>query len=84
MKSSNFGNGNFQVKIEDKVALISFTADYLTRDLKSPQQVIDLTTSIAMTAEQFDTVNEAKICVNDTYNYEITFFANKDSVDCPF
>lgn len=83
-KTSNFGNGSFQVKIENKVALISFTADDLTRDLKSPQQVIDFTTSIAMTAEKFDTVNEAKICVNDTYNYEITFFANEEPVECPF
>lgn len=83
-ETSNFGNGSFQVKIEDKVALISFTADDLTRDLKSPQQVINFTTSIAMTAEQFDTVNEAKICVNDTYNYEITFFANEEPVECPF
>lgn len=83
-ETSNFGNGSFQVKIEDKVALISFTADDLTRDLKSPQQVIDFTTFIAMTAEQFDIVNEAKICVNDTYNYEITFFANEKPVECPF
>ena len=73
-KTSNFGNGSFQVKIEDKVALISFTADDLTRDLKSPQQVIDVTNSIAMTAEQFDTFNEEKICVNDTYNYQMAFF----------
>ena len=83
-KTSNFGNGSFQVKIEDKVALISFTAGDLTRDLKSPQQVIDFTSSIAMTAEQFDTVNEAKICVNDTYNYQMTFFANEEPVACLF
>jgi hypothetical protein len=73
-ETSNFGNGSLQVKIEDKVALISFTADDLTRDLKSPQQVIDVTNSIAMTAEQFDTFNEEKICVNDTYNYQMAFF----------
>jgi len=36
-KTNNFGNGSFQVKIEDKVALISFTAGDLTRDLKFPQ-----------------------------------------------
>ena len=72
------------MKIEDKVALISFTADDLTRDLKSPQQIIDFTTSIAMTAEQFDTVNEAKICVNDTYNDQMAFFANEEPVACLF
>lgn len=83
-ESSNFGNDSFKVKIEDKVALIGFTADDLTKDLKSPQQVIDFTAYIAMTAKQFDTVDEAKICVNDTYNYEITFFANEASIDCPF
>ena len=40
--------------------------------------------AIIVTAEQFDTVNDAQICVNNTYNYEITFFANEESVDCPF
>ena len=83
-KTSNFGNDSFQVKIEDNVALISFTASYLTRDLKSPQQVIDFTTSITMTAKQFDTVNEAKICVNDTYNYQMAFLANEEPIKCPF
>lgn len=83
-KTSNFGNDSFQVKIEDNVALISFIASDLTRDLKSPQQVIDFTTSIIMTAEQFDTVHEAKICVNDTYNYQMAFLANEDPIDCPF
>ena len=70
--------------IEDKVALIGFNARDLTKDLKSPQQVISFTTAINLTAEQFDTVNETEICVNDTYNYEITFFANEKSIDCPF
>ena len=83
-KTSNFGNDSFQVKIEDNVALISFTASDLTRDLKSPQQVIDFTTSIIMTAEQFDTVNAAKICINDTYNYQMAFLANEEPIDCPF
>ncbi|MCG3871793.1 GerMN domain-containing protein [Psychrobacter sp. Ps7] len=83
-ESSNFGNENFTVKIENHIAKIHFTANDLTKDLRSPQQVIDFTMAITLTAEQFDAVNDAQICVNNTYNYEITFFANEESVDCPF
>ncbi len=83
-ESSNFGNDSFQVKIEDRVALISFTADNLTKDLRSPQQVIDFTANIGLTAEQFDTVDEVEICVNDTYNYQMSFLANEEPIDCPF
>lgn len=83
-ETSNFGNDSFQVKIEDKVALISFTADDLTKDLKSPQQVISFTTAIHLTAEQFDTVNETEICVNDIYNYQMVFLGNEEPIDCPF
>ena len=83
-ESSNFGSDSFQVKIEDKVAFIGFTAPDLTKDLRSPQQVIDFTTAISMTAEQFNTVDEAEICVNDTYNYQMSFLANEDPIACPF
>ncbi len=83
-ESSNFGNENFTMKIENHIAKIHFTANDLTKDLRSPQQVIDFTMAITLTAEQFDAVNDAQICVNNTYNYEITFFANEESVDCPF
>lgn len=83
-ESSNFGNNRFQVKIEDRVALIRFTADDLTKDLRSPQQVIDFTADIGLTAEQFNTVDEAEICVNDTYNYQMSFLANEEPIDCPF
>lgn len=83
-ESSNFGNNRFQVKIVDRVALIRFTADDLTKDLRSPQQVIDFTADIGLTAEQFNTVDEAEICVNDTYNYQMSFLANEEPIDCPF
>ena len=83
-ESSFFGNENFTVKIENHIAKIHFTASDLTKDLRSPQQVIDATMAITLTAEKFATVNDAQICVNNTYNYEITFFANVESVDCPF
>ena len=83
-ESSNFGNENFIVKTENHIAKIHFTTSDLTKDLRSPQQVIDFTMAIILTVEQFTTVNDAQICVNNTYNYEITFFANEESVDCPF
>lgn len=72
------------MKIEDKVALISFTADDLTRDLKSPQQVIDVTNSIAMTAEQFDTFNEEKFVLMIPITIKWLFFANEELVACLF
>ncbi len=83
-ESSNFGNDSFQVKIENRVALISFTADDLTKDLRSPQQVIDFTSNIGLTADQFDTVDRTEVCVNNTYNYQMAFLANEDAIDCPF
>ncbi|WP_079691415.1 hypothetical protein [Psychrobacter sp. DAB_AL43B] len=83
-ETSNFSNDSFQVKIENNVAFINFSANDLARDLESPQQVIDFTHAISMTSEQFDTVNRTEICVNNTYNYQMIFFANVDSVDCPF
>ena len=83
-ESSNFGNNSFTVKIQDNIAKIHFTANDLTTGLRSPQQVIDFSHSIRMTAEQFETIDETEICVNDSYNYEITFFANEEPVECPF
>lgn len=83
-ESSNFGNDSFIVKIENHIAKIHFTASDLTKDLRSPQQVIDFTSSIDRTAEQFDTVDDAEICVNNTYNYHMSFLANEEPVDCPF
>ena len=83
-ESNNFGNDSFTVKIEDNIAKIHFTADDLTTDLRSPQQNIDFSHSIYMIADQFKTVNETEICVNDTYNYQMAFLANEDPVDCPF
>ena len=83
-ESSNFGNENFTVNIENHIAKIHFTASDLTKGLRSPQQVIEFITAINLTAEQFNTVNETQICVNNTYNYDIIFFANEESVDCPF
>ena len=83
-ESSNFGNDSFTVKIEDNIAKIHFTADDLTTDLRSAQQIIDFSHSIYMIADQFKTVNETEICVNDTYNYQMAFLANEDPVDCPF
>ena len=83
-ESNNFGNDSFTVKIEDNIAKIHFTADDLTTDLRSPQQIIDFSHSIYMIADQFKTVNETEICVNDTYNYQMAFLANEDPVDCPF
>ncbi len=83
-ESNNFGNDSFTVKIEDNIAKIHFTADDLTTDLRSPQQIIDFSHSIYMIADQFKTVNETEICVNDTYNYQMAFLANEEPIDCPF
>lgn len=83
-ESNNFGNDSFTVKIEDNIAKIHFTAEDLTTDLRSAQQIIDFSHSIYMIADQFKTVNETEICVNDTYNYQMAFLANEDPVDCPF
>lgn len=83
-ESSNFGNNSSIVKIEDNIAKIHFTADNLATDLRSPQQVIDFSHSIYMIADQFETVNETEICVNDTYNYQMAFLANEEPIDCPF
>lgn len=83
-ESNNFGNNNFTVKIVDNIAKIHFTANDLTMDLRSSQQVIDFSHSIRMTAEQFSTVDTTEICVNNSYNYQMTFLANEESIDCPF
>ncbi len=83
-ESSNFGNNSFIVEIEKNTAKIHFTADNLASDLRSPQQVIDFSHSIYMIADQFETVNETEICVNDTYNYQMAFLANEEPIDCPF
>lgn len=72
------------MKIENHIAKIHFTSNDLTKDLRSPQQVIDFTMAIIVTAEQFDTVNDAQICVNNTYNYEITFLLMKNQLIVPF
>ena len=82
--SNNFGNNIFKVKIEDNIAKIYFTANDLTIDLRSSQQVIDFSHSIRMTGEQFSTVDTTEICVNNSYNYQMTFLANEESIDCPF
>ncbi|SJN35324.1 GerMN domain-containing protein [Psychrobacter sp. JB385] len=83
-ESNNFGNNSFTVKIEDNIAKINFTANDLTTDLRSSQQIIDFNQSIRMTAEQFNTVDSTEICVNNSYNYQITFFDNEEPVECPF
>lgn len=83
-ESSNFGNNSFIVKIENNTAKIHFTADNLATELRSPQQVIDFSHSIYMIADQFETVNETEICVNNTYNYQMAFLANEEPIDCPF
>lgn len=81
-ESDNFGNNSFTVKIKNNIAKIHLTANDLTTDLWSSQQVIDFSHSIKMTAEQFDTVNATEICVNNSYNYQMSFLANEESVDC--
>lgn len=83
-ESNNFGNNSFTIKIKDNIAKIHFTANDLTTDLRSSQQIIDFNHSIRMTAEQFNTVDSTEICVNNSYNYQITFFANEEPVECPF
>ncbi|MGP9687789.1 hypothetical protein ACT3TH_01355 [Psychrobacter sp. AOP22-C1-C5] len=83
-ESNNFGNNNFTVKIVDNIAKIHFTANDLIADLQSPQQVINFSHSIRMTAEQFNTVDATEICINNSYNYQMAFLANEESVDCPF
>ena len=83
-ESNSFGNNNFTVKIIDNIAKIHFTANDLTTGLRSSQQIIDFNHSIRMTAEQFNTVDSTEICVNNSYNYQITFFANEEPIECPF
>ncbi|MGP5373091.1 hypothetical protein ACTXLO_08320 [Psychrobacter alimentarius] len=83
-ESNNFGNNSFTVKIEDNIAKVHFTANDLTTSLRSSQQIIDFRHSIRMTAEHFNTVDVTEICVNNSYNYQMIFLANEESVDCSF
>ena len=83
-ESNSFGNNSFTVKIKDNIAKIHFTANDLTTNLRSSQQVIDFSHSIRMTAEQFNSVDATEICVNNSYNYQMVFLANEESIDCPF
>jgi len=83
-ESNNFGNNSFEVKIEDNIAKIHFTANDLTTDLRSSQQVIDFSHSIRMTAEQFNTVDATEICINNISNYQMSFLANEEPIKCPF
>ena len=81
-ESSNFGNDSFQVKIKDKTALVNFTINEL--EIIGPEQILKFTYNISKTAEQFKTVDETEICVNNIYNYQMAFLANEDAIDCPF
>ena len=81
-ETSNFGNNSFQVKIEKKTALINFKSSDLS--ITGPEQILNFNYNISKTAEQFDTVNETEICVNDIYNYQMAFLANEEPVECPF
>lgn len=83
-ESNSFGNNSFTVKIKDNIAKTHFTANDLTTNLRSSQQVIDFSHSIRMTAEQFNSVDATEICVNNSYNYQMAFLANEESIDCPF
>ena len=81
-ESSNFGNDSFQVKIKDKTALVNFTINEL--EIIGPEQILKFTYNISKIAEQFKTVDETEICVNNIYNYQMAFLANEDAIDCPF
>lgn len=82
--SNNFGNNSFTVKIENNIAKLHFTANDLIKGLRSPQQVIDFSHSIRMTAEQFNTIDATEICINNISNYQMSFLANEEPVECPF
>jgi hypothetical protein len=81
-KTNNLGIRSFKLKVEDKIALINFVSNDL--DISSPEQILNFNYNIFKTAEQFNYIDDVKICINNIYNYQMVFLANEEAIDCPF
>lgn len=81
-KTNNLGIESFNIKVKNRTALINFSSSDL--DIKGPEQILNFTYNIMLTAEQFDHIDDVTICINNTYNYQMALLANEDPVPCPF
>ncbi len=81
-ETNNLGVESFEIKVEGRTALIKFISKDL--NIEGPEQTLNFTYNISKTAEQFDNIDDVKICINDIYNYQMSFLANEEPVVCPF
>ncbi|MGP5361622.1 hypothetical protein ACTXL1_12630, partial [Psychrobacter celer] len=65
-----------------RTALIKFISKDL--NIESPEQVLNFDYNIFKTAEQFDYIDNVKICINNIFNYQMSFLANEQPIKCPF
>ena len=81
-KTNNLGIGSFEIKVKDRTALINFISKDL--NIESPEQILNFDYNIFKTAEQFDYIDDVKICINNISNYQMSFLANEQPIKCPF
>lgn len=81
-KTNNLGIDSFEIKVEGKIVLVNFISEDL--NIKSPEQILKFDYNIFKTAEQFDNIDDVKICINNIYNYQMSFLANEEVIECPF
>lgn len=81
-QTDNLGINKFDVKINNKVANIAFFTDNL--HIKDEQEIIDFNYNIEMTARQFDSVKDVKICIKGISNYQNSYFGYEPKKKCEF
>ncbi len=81
-KTNNLGIKSFEIEVKDRTALINFIGKDL--DIKSSEQILNFDYNIYKTAEQFDYIDDVKICINNISNYQMSFLAKEEPIDCPF
>lgn len=81
-ETNNLGIESFEIKVKEKTALINFVSTDL--NIKSSEQILNFDYNIFKTAEQFDYIDDVKICINNISNYQMSFLANEEPADCPF
>ena len=81
-KTNNLGIEYFKIKVKDRTALINFISKDL--NIESPEQILNFDYNIFKKAEQFDYIDDVKICINNISNYQMSFLANEQPIKCPF
>lgn len=81
-KTNILGLTGFNIKVEDRTAMIDFESNNL--DIRGPNQILNFSYNIAKTTKHFEYVDDAEICINGIYNYQMAFLANETIAPCPF